>query len=338
MYFVKLNTHFEDTLMNQFWNAYSEYEDELRRRFHQHRIYEVLHRFTDRDFRWYLLQIGFIAREFVKWYEVAKLGLTSESAKEVVREILRDEIPQAGATHQDDRLHDLELMGVSREEALNVRPSGGTRGVIKRLYQLVRVPQEDQDLRIMVTLRIAGEVLVAEQYRHIVDEMKRRFGVDPETYSRFYWPHYEHDLKGSQENPNSAGHTDRFDEVLASMITDRRTLKVAKEQALMAFYARNAIHDQFLDAHNALAVLKQITAAVACIIAVIFGGIVAQKAMVQYEREQWTMHIAAQSPGVAAALTDCDQELLDRFRQHRRSEDLQKVGAPNACLDAYIGP
>lgn len=231
--------------MNAYWKKFSEFEDELRRKFLDHGIYTYLHGWTDDQFRQYLLQIGFIAREFVKWYEIAKLGLDDERAKEVVRTILRDEIPRDAPTHQDNRLHDLRLMGVTKEQVLNAKASPESEAAIRQLYLLVRVPQEHQDLLIMVGLRIAGEVLVSEQYNPIVLEMERRFGISP-NQSKFFAPHWIHDMKGGM----GWGHTDEFDEVLASMIVDDATLKEAKLQARVAFNIRYGMQDQFLPARK----------------------------------------------------------------------------------------
>src|SRR3989344_2659416 len=155
--------------------------------------------------------------------------MQSETAREVVRDILRDEIPQSGTTHQDDRLYDLNLIGATTEQVRNVKPSAATQKTIERLYELVRFPQEDYDLRIMITLRIAGEVLVAEQYQHIIRYMRVNLGIAG-SQSRFYFPHWQHDLKGAKVE-GEPGHTDSFDKFLEGMISDERELEVAKDAA-----------------------------------------------------------------------------------------------------------
>jgi hypothetical protein len=284
---------------------------------------------SDDDFVRYLLQIGFIARDFVKWYEIAKQGVSDERAKEVVRNILRDEIPSQGPTHQDERLYDLAMMGVRRSRVLRTRPTKATREAVKRLYYLVRDGQDYQDLRIMVTLRVAGEVLVAEQYGHIVSEMHRRF-TNTVGKSRFYEPHYRHDMKGSAEREDSAGHTDAFDALLSSMIKDEQSLRAAKQQARRAFYARSGIHDQFLPSHRMAKALTAVLAVGAAAALLIASG---ANTLRGYEHEQWTKLVQAAPSAVL-----CDKHLLDRYMQFGQKADLMKVGMLAACQEYYIGP
>lgn len=225
--------------MANYFDLYNEFEDRLVREFHGHDLWRQFDFLNHARFIHLLLQLGHLSRDFVPWYERAKQGLEMESAKEVLRNILRDEIPRDAPTHQDDRLADLERLGVSKQQALNTRATSRTKKTILRLKALVRYPQSDYDLRVMVTLRIAGEILVAETYRHIVPALMRRFKMSPEE-SRFYYPHLVHDEK------EAGGHTDSFNAVLNKLITDTRTLHVARESARNAFEVRLAFYDQFV--------------------------------------------------------------------------------------------
>jgi hypothetical protein len=72
-------------------------------------------------------------------------------------------------------------------------------------------------------------------------EMERRFGIKAEQ-SKFYAPHWIHDKKYGVEK----GHTDAFDEMLASLIIDDVSLEEAKRQASLAFRFRYQMQDQFL--------------------------------------------------------------------------------------------
>lgn len=85
-------------------------------------------------------------------------------------------------------------MGVPKKRALNTVASPLTRATVKKLYKLVGYPQADYDLRVLITLRIFGEILIAETYRYVVGSMAERFGLTVEQ-SRFYVPHYFHDQK-----------------------------------------------------------------------------------------------------------------------------------------------
>ena len=192
----------------------------------------------------YLLERGHISEEFVKWNERAKLGMESEEAREIVRKILRDEIPAQGPTHQDDRIYDLEMIGVSKEKILNHRPSWWTRWTIRRLYRGLRYPQSHYDLRTVVFLRMAGEILVGETYAYVWSELTRRFELTPEQ-SRFYYPHYDHDHK-RMSALDSQGHTEVSTDFLKSAIINSETLSAATAAADNAFRIVYQFHNQFL--------------------------------------------------------------------------------------------
>lgn len=224
-------------MKNEFFDEYNRFEDTLIARFHKHSFYQGFKTLSREQFRCYLLQVGFISEHFVHWYEVAKFRLNSEVAKEVVRVILRDEIPAHGPTHQDDRQYDLRM--------LNIYPFGmstrRTRRTIRRLFHLINSRDDAyNDLWILVVLRVAGEVLVSEQYKHVIEYAEQALKNDM-CQSRFYVPHYEHDRKRK-----GAGHTGEFDELLAELIDGERALQIAKEAAEAALVARLSITDQFV--------------------------------------------------------------------------------------------
>jgi len=222
------------------FKKFSKFEDVLINKFNQHPLWAQLPKRSNAFFIRLLLQLGCISNHFVMWYEQAKLGINIEFGKELIRSILRDEVSRNLPTHQDNRLYDLiEKIGISKKLALSVKPSPTTQKTIKKLFNLVRYPQSDYDLRVLVSLRIAGEVLVAETYRHIVPALTTRFSIKPRD-SKFYYPHFKHDAKDAK------GHTDSFDKILKSLIIDERTLAIAKASAKKAFAIRLAFYDQFV--------------------------------------------------------------------------------------------
>lgn len=324
-------------MSRELFAQYSEFEDGLRKRFHEHPIYRTFASWSEEQFHCYLLQIGFIAQNFVKWYETAKLGLSSEQAREVIRHILRDEIPQDLPTHQDERQFDLHLIGISPIRALNTRPSTRTQQTIQRLYELVAYPQDDHDLRVMITLRMAGEVLVAEQYRHIVRYMKTRLGINPKQ-SRFFVPHYVHDLKGKQAE--EGGHTDAFDLLLAEMITDERTLSVAKEAASLAYEARSGIHDQFLTKYKARDWGRKMLAVAASIALVVLAGKTVQDATIQRDRINHHRFLLTLTEQARAFYLSCDRDLIGFASSGNPSAArfLSEVGTSRACAEVWIDP
>lgn len=301
----------------ELFQRYSKFEDGLRDKFHAHSFFRSFHKLTPEQFFQYLLQIGLISEHFVKWYETAKLGMT-EAASEVVRHILRDEIPQSNPTHQDNRLADLNLMGVSMEQVRNVKPTAATERTVKRLYELVRYPQKDYDLRVLVTLRVAGEVLVAEQYSHVVRFMRVRFGIKG-SESRFYFPHWRHDLKGA-ELGGEPGHTDAFDKLLEEMLTDERKLEVTKDAAERAFEARLGIHDQFLRKPSRV-ILKTALATGVLAFTALLAPVVHERAA----RPSYREFLAELSPKARNFYLKCDRNLLSRIERNGEVRLLAKV-------------
>ena len=230
----------KQTNQNDFFQRYSNYEDGLMTRFHELPFFQEFPRMSNRVLIQFLLQLGHLSAEFIPWYEKAKQGFESEEAKEVVRRILRDEIPVDAPTHQDDRLHDLKLLGISKEKILNTPALPQTRIVIRKMYALSRYPQTEYELKVLVTLRIFGEILVSETYQYIVTALEQRFGIIP-TQSHFYAPHCYHDRKGEIEK----NHTTSFDTLLNKLIVDERTLQTAQKVASRAFRLRSSFYGQF---------------------------------------------------------------------------------------------
>ncbi|MBI2476063.1 MAG: hypothetical protein HYV67_02385 [Candidatus Taylorbacteria bacterium] len=312
----------------QLFQQYSQFEDGLIRKFHSHRFYRTFSQLTREQFIDYLLQIGVLSENFVKWYETAKLGMASEVAYEVIRHILRDEIPQNAPTHQDDRLYDLNLIGVSTERVRNVKPSEVTSKTVERLYELVRYPQEDYDLRIMVTLRIAGEVLVAEQYQHVIRYMRVNLGIAG-SQSRFYFPHWQHDLKGAKVE-GEPGHTDSFDKLLESMITDERKLEVAMDAAKKAFEARSGIHDQFVRKPTRF-LLRTAGVAVALLLTLFMGTSVYQK----MAKPSYYEFLASLPPGARNFYLDLEISLIERARAGIDVKNLHRIGTSKYASEVW---
>lgn len=227
--------------MKTAYQCYIEFEDELLARYAAHPTVAGFDRLSNDAVVAYLLQLGHLSSVFVMWYEQAKLGLQRQGAKEIVRRILRDEIPQDAPTHQDNRVSDLVRFGIPLARVLSARPTRHTKLAITELFKLTRYPQPDHELRTMVVLRVGGELLVAEQYRPIVASMSERFGVDPEE-SLFYTPHFRHDQKNAV---GFIGHSDAFDALLESVVMDEYTLDVALKAAGDAWSARYHFLDQF---------------------------------------------------------------------------------------------
>ncbi|MSR78603.1 MAG: hypothetical protein EXS59_00445 [Candidatus Taylorbacteria bacterium] len=254
--------------------------------------------------------------------------MQSDTAREVVRDILRDEIPQNGSTHQDDRLYDLNLIGATTEQVRNVKPSAATTKTIERLYSLVRYPQEDYDLRVMITLRIAGEVLVAEQYQHIIRYMLVSLGIQS-SQSRFYFPHWQHDLKGAKVE-GRPGHADSFDKLLESMITNERELEMAKDAAEKAFEARSSIHNQFV--RKPIRLIAGVVSVVSVLMLVVFlGGSLYQKTT----RPSYYEFLAGLPPQARNFYLDLEIKLVERAQSGIDVKNLYRIGTSKYASEVW---
>lgn len=227
-------------------NQYNEFEDSIIRQFNAHEFYvTVFPSFSKDEFTQYLLQLGHLSTEFVKFLERAKLPLQTETGKEAVRNILRDEIPAEGPTHQDSRFADLRKLGLSSRLILNTPPTAQTNEVIDGYYELISYPQDNYDLRVVVVLRVIGEILVGETYKHVVRGLKKHSLLDFSD-STFYAHHWRHDIKGGAGDTDGIGHTEYYDNALAELVTNQRQLEIAKESASRALNLRNVFHEQYL--------------------------------------------------------------------------------------------
>lgn len=166
-------------MTNNFFAQFSDYEDTLIQDFNNHPFYNKFEEFTKEEFKHYVLQLGFLSMEFIKFIEKAKLPLKSEDGKEAVRMILRDEIAQSGPTHQDNRFIDLIKCNFSPKEILHTPMMPDSKTTINNYYKLIEFPQDNYDLRTLITLRVLGEVLVGETYKHVVQGLKKHFNLEP---------------------------------------------------------------------------------------------------------------------------------------------------------------
>ncbi len=313
---------------------YNEFENSLMREFHRHQFFQTFAQRKNEDIIRFLLQLGHLSAEFVKWYERAKQGFETEPAKELVRHILREEIPQDAPTHQDERIYDLERMGVSKKRALNTASSSLTRATVRKLYELVGYPQENYDLRVLITLRVFGEILVAETYSYIVGSMEERFGFSTK-HSRFYAPHYYHDQKEQTDN----GHTGKFDALLDQLICDEKKLAVAKDAALTAFKVRSDFYNQFTTSFRFTSALARVKAVVAFAVFSVFIGTYAndfyKKAMCVEARQEWTVFLAHVEPRARAFYLECDRRLVEQAQNTGDLTYLRNVGTMEACRECW---
>lgn len=235
---------------NKLLREYNAAEDRVIQEFNSTSFYQqAFPNFNKEEFVNYLFQLGHLSFEFVKFLERTKLALHSETGKEAIRRILRDEIPPKGGTHQDNRIQDLLKIGIPMERILNTLPTTITKNVLENYYAEIQYPQKFYDVHAIVFVRVIGEVLVGETYKHIVWGLEKHFGLK-EADSVFYAPHWKHDIK-KNANSSNGGHTEYYNLALKELIKNKITLNEAILAAKAAMKIRNQFHSQFIaDSQN----------------------------------------------------------------------------------------
>ncbi|MBI4239749.1 hypothetical protein HY620_02035 [Candidatus Uhrbacteria bacterium] len=220
------------------WSTYDAYENELVAAYKKLPVWEHISSFDNALFINVLLQLGEIGTIFLDWLKTAEINVRSERCKRALRAIAQMEQPVGAPTHQEDRIADLRLIGVSDAVFCQSKPSDVTRDVVRSIFE--RVSDTHEDISILVTVRMFGEVLAGENFARLWPELERRFGL-AEATSRFYWPHYIHDSKGD----GSTGHVAVFNHALQEMLANAERLRLAKEAAHEAWLLRKQLIEQF---------------------------------------------------------------------------------------------
>ncbi|MBI4150147.1 iron-containing redox enzyme family protein [Candidatus Woesearchaeota archaeon] len=320
-------------------------ENELIERFHRHPFFRGFGQQSDASLRDYLVQKWFLSTWFIPWYDKAISTIRDLGARDVLREIVFEEFgisegqtpATASPTHREDLLADLAFIGIPQWYVLNAKPTKETIHARNRLEALVDTSRtEDSDLRTMVALRVAGEILVAEEYRHVVPELERRYGLT-RGKSRFYAPHFYHDRK-DRTAETEGQHTESFVEVINRMITDDHKLDIALESAQQAYDARISIFDQFTAGHRIARVARHVGVAAAVAAFAVTVG-VAGRVLQPTEHEAYARFVASLPPTARAFYADADRRLLDQYEATGDQRYLANLGTLQGARDIWgAGP
>lgn len=223
---------------------YEEYEDKLIEVYKSHSFFKQVTTFSDEQYIHYLLQLGHYSFQFINWLQTALVTLQNERAKKIVRYILSEELPPNKPTHHEERIADLQLIGVPLETALASQPTVETNSVITDRFDLIRYSPDHYDIRALVALRFDGEVLAGETFGQVVKELSRRFHFDTNK-SRYYLIHFMHDIKGGRHERGGIGHADTYRQIISTMLVDDVALGVAQETMSSSLKMRQKFHDQF---------------------------------------------------------------------------------------------
>ncbi len=198
-------------------------EAELLARFTAHDALAGVERMGEDEFLEMLLQRRFLSLLFPVMYDLGIDALGDDGAIRLVREILREEYPDAsGATpsHREDLVSDLLVLGASRSQILASSPSAVTAGVIEETLAIMReAAVQSGDAAVLTILRFWGEVLVSVEYGEFWRRMEARFAVAG-VASRFYHPHHHHDGREplAAASESSRTHSGRLGSALVRLL------------------------------------------------------------------------------------------------------------------------
>jgi hypothetical protein len=234
-------------------------EDKLIEAFRNHLVFKNIEVISDSSFLRILLQRRFLSLIFTVVYDLSIDAIENRGCKEIVRKILRDEYPlrnfEETPTHREDMFHDLLMVGAKREDILKELPSKITKKVIEETLAMVQgaATEESAELKVLTILRFWGEVLVAFEYQEYWKRLASYFNEREDGRSRFYQPHFEHDIKTKSLFDTSileTTHSDRLGFYLNRLLKtegDRRNF-INTEQAV--FKVKYKFYDQFLPLVN----------------------------------------------------------------------------------------
>ncbi|MGG8408091.1 hypothetical protein ACM614_16515 [Streptomyces sp. 12297] len=233
-----------------------EFEDRLIERFEQHPVLAHIGQLPEADFVELLLQRRFVSLAFTPSYDLAIDLLGDEEGLRIARVILREEYPDGlGHTpsHREDMIHDMRLLGISRETMAASRPTAATRRAIGDTLGLIADAggHHDSDLRLLTLLRFWGEVLVSVEYGRLWPRMEPLLVRDGRNSSRFYHPHYVHDAKThslATVSLLSGTHSDRLATRVAELMAGEESADRFKELEEQALALKVSFYDQFLPA------------------------------------------------------------------------------------------
>src|SRR3989338_2461628 len=185
---------------------------------------KLVRKMSNTEFKRMLLQRKWTSYAFPPLYDFGIDGMQNEKAKIILRSIRNDEYPPEGPSHREDLVHDMKIMGMDIEEIINEQPSKHTEKTIKAQFDFLRMKEEQEihDIKVVTFLRFALEILVSVEYSVFVRRLED-FGLNRRN-SKFYWPHFMHDMKQHPLGTKGSTHSDMLSEQLGDMLD---TLKKA---------------------------------------------------------------------------------------------------------------
>lgn len=181
---------------------------------------------------------------FTPLYDFGIDSVSSEKAKSALREIRNEEYPQNAPSHRECLIHDLKLIGVDLEEIINAPPSKTTVKMIRNSFELLKIKEEQEmhDMKVTAFLRFCLEVLVSAEYGIFVERLED-FGLNKRN-SKFYWPHYLHDMKQNKLGVSGKTHSDLLANCLVEMLDTIKKVNFCSKTVEKSYELRLKFFDQ----------------------------------------------------------------------------------------------
>jgi len=226
------------------------YEDSLIDEFRSHPVFVSLSSFRNKEFEEILLQRRFLSiKVFTPFCDMAIDGLNDEKSKKLVGWLIREEYPLNEPSHRENLVSDLVKIGLAKEEILSSMETSKTKKIIEKLFSLVSKHSKNNDVRLLAILRLAPEMLVAEEYKFFVPEIKRRYLLNSKDLV-FYTPHVEHDQKkqplSNNKKLSGGSHSDKIGFELCRLIDSEEKFLIAKKAMKDTLKAKYGFYNQFI--------------------------------------------------------------------------------------------
>ena len=218
-----------------------------------HPVLRELEELEQAEFIGLLLQRRFLSLVFTVMYDIAIDALTDPTAITLVREILREEYPDASGasrSHREDLVSDLLALGATRSQILQSRPTAVTASVVEEtLALMLDAAAAARDVGVLTILRFWGEVLVSVEYGQFWRRMDGQFRAAGSA-SSFYRPHLQHDgcepLVTASESLQT--HSGRLGGCLVRVLETDSDVEEFAETERRVLAARMRFYDQFVSA------------------------------------------------------------------------------------------
>lgn len=198
---------------------------------------------SDSELHALLLQKRHLSLTFTPLYDRALCALVDEEAKDVVRDIVREEY--VTSNHREDLVQDLLTIRIPFRKIHQTKATPTTEKTIERTLRSVTYRHDyTNDIRILAALHMTGEILPGLEYGVIVPELEKRYGLTAEK-SVFYYNHLAHDPKRVVLGESGQTHADRIGAVLGRLILYWEDALPAMKTIEEAYKIRTVFYEQF---------------------------------------------------------------------------------------------